>query len=442
MRRSIVGLSVLALAVFATARARAEGASSLQPQVQTVLNDARAAEKAPNADRSQAAANLSLDVTALHRAAAAQSAESAFPDHCLRAVEIESWRLGQIAHPEAGGEFAAQSARVQLALARCAPFVTMAAPPRDAADVAEAASVGATLARNAASALDARRDLRCAGGFSVDDFLHAVVDGRFTSDQLDALRPALSPLIMQYYHLDAFAHRDPSRCDLLDKVEERFSEGWGCRQLYGSIYFQHEYMTRGPELPEACRQMVEYTYPEITAANRERICGVIVANVGKPQEICSQLIPRYMSSYKTETCLDDLKILDVDSETCGRLEPGHGAWYQRCQNYSLFKKAYKAKDPSLCGENEICGSLMGDWRGPVSKGYARRIQAGFCDAMQGYAGEQYAAAALIMRTEEPALSEKGRQWSSTEVGKARGGLSELHERLDALGHRKDLTSDD
>jgi hypothetical protein len=116
------------------------------------------------------------------------------------------------------------------------------------------------------------------------------------------------------------------------------------------------------------------------------VCGVIAKDAGRPEDICAQLTPRYLSGYKLATCVSEWKQLSAETEDdCAAAAPGRPSWYHRCQEYARFKTAYRAKDASLCQGGEVCLALMGRWQGEIAKRYAEKIEAGFCGSMDSYA---------------------------------------------------------
>lgn len=433
MAKSLVGI-FFCLAAAISGPARAEDAGPLRAELGGVLSrveELDAAMKAGPAGVPEKALSLAASVAGLRAAAAREKRESMFPERCLRQVEIEAWELSQAAAPAQ----AAQRERLRGAMNLCTPFVTDARAPVGERALDEMLAAASASADRAESALG-KRELSCADGFKVDGLMRSVAGGDFTRAELNHLRPVLSPLIMQYYHLDAFARRDPAKCDLVDKVEEQFSEGWGCHQLYENLAFHYEYMTRGPKLAETCQAMVRDTYRELSASSRDAVCRIVVENAGKPKELCAQLTPRYLSGYKTESCVDDFTLLSVDNDaTCAATENGRRSWNERCREYASFKRAYRARDPRLCGDLEVCWALMGSWDGPMFKGYARRIQHAFCTAMTGYAHEEIAAAAALLGRSTEASS------PATAVPSKSGAVSALQSRVSALSRRDALASE-
>jgi len=341
-------------------------------------------------------------------------------------VERRAWELGDAANAGRAGEFAARYAA--LAAAARPSGDALRRPDYDEL-VSRAESAVSAVEKEAARAAD---PARCKA-LTIPAVAADLKDNRYTETEMQLIRDRVSNDMMHWYQHMSYQTGDKTLCDQSSVVEGLFmnrssnaskSGGWTCSEWNNEKSFTYALITHGAGLEEHCRTYMAYGYPDMTEASRGEACRIISQNYDDPKVLCAKLVPNHIGPEKLSACLSEFQRYrpnDPD-KVCGTLKGGMPHWEERCRSLTSFANAFSKKDPSLCGDHELCRLYMNDWAA-----YGVRYEAKIKDAMCAIPSE---AAAVDVRQATGLLDTasglaKGSEAREKRLADMRGRLARL-----------------
>jgi cytochrome c peroxidase len=329
--------------------------------------NAQAMRENVEAARRDGGADLSLASACLDRTfAAALSAES-------EASGKDSWSRAE----KAGRALsrAADSCRGVFA-----PGETLAAADRV---LGEAETSIAALTKAAEG--DPRAGARCEKDFTVPRFIAEVSDKKIPEAQLDRIRPLVIQDLLTYYQYNAYAAMDPRVCDRMAPLKKQYfgidrTAPWGCREWYWDMAAANALTTENGRFEEICRHSVAHDYPHMSGDDGLAICGIIAKNVNTPKKMCEGLVPRYMGPETVPACVNEFSRYSRDADI-GKTQSGvPDQLFRRYVALDRYVRAYRGKDPSQCGDSELCKVLLGGGV-KIADRYAAKIRSNVCGVL-------------------------------------------------------------
>lgn len=359
----------------------------------------RGFEEALSAGRTQELAALGKP---LREAARGLREENRSAPSCLRSLESGAWSVADLASAgKSPDRIKTEVQRLWVVTQDCG--LAGRARLSSLSEARWAVATAGSMIAGAEHALS--QGARCGDKkVSVDGIVADISDGKFSVGELEAIQPGIGSSVMHYYQHAVFAGGDPKACDRLKGVDTLFLDdsqvvaklgGWGCREWYNEKAFTQALVSKSKDFGKVCRTYIAQGYPEMSAEDNEAICAAFSPDMSDSPRICKRLIPRYLSENKLEACVSEFDRYKVytDETACKSLESWPGPWLQRCHDYAAYSKAYKAKDPELCKDSELCRLYMGDWSRMFAARYEDLIGKSFCTAI-GRSAELDRSAAL------------------------------------------------
>jgi hypothetical protein len=128
-----------------------------------------------------------------------------------------------------------------------------------------------------------------------------------------------------------------------------------CRSAYREGALVKALVSKDPEWPRLCRDQVP---PDIDGA---AVCELLGAGVDRPERI-AQGVKKLFTTPPTEARLRrtriGLRMLVGDAGACALMDP-RDASKNDCAEYALFRRAWRARDASLCAGGGVCSEMMG-----------------------------------------------------------------------------------
>jgi hypothetical protein len=227
------------------------------------------------------------------------------------------------------------------------------------ADVCDASPMSAVSASTAAA--------RVVQGYSPEALVSAVKQaGGLPSDLAPHVDVLVRPL-MEYFQCAAFARDDRKACLPLAslnmpsqgvKAKENPEAHWdmACEGHYNEMELVRSYATGGAEFKTVCPRALalaeEFEEREFKVEEIPRVCEILDAE-RDIDRACKKLRPMFTTDHLREKCEVTFKRLAAEPDACRSFKQPEVA--ERCLEYAAFKRAWAAKDPSLCAGSTVCG---------------------------------------------------------------------------------------
>lgn len=363
---------------------------------------------------------------AARRASAALPPDERGDIRFLLDVERRAWELGDAASAGKGGELASRYAA--LAAAARPGGDARRSPDYDEL-VSRAESVVTAVEKETARAKDGKR----CGALTIPEVASDLKASRYTPTELEMVRDRVSNDMMHWYQHMSYQTGDKSLCDQSSVVEGLFmnrssnaskSGGWTCAEWNNEKSFTYALITHGAGLEEHCRAYMAHGYPDMSEASRNDACRIIAKNYDDPKTLCAKMVPNHIGPEKLSACLSEFQRYRPNDpeKVCSTLKGGMAHWEERCMSLTSFANAFAKKDPSLCGDHELCRLYMNDWAA-----YGTRYEAKIKDAMCAIPAD---AAAVDARRAAGLLDTAGTLAKGSEARERR--LAEMRGRLARL----------
>jgi cytochrome c peroxidase len=185
--------------------------------------------------------------------------------------------------------------------------------------------------------------------------------------------------VVDFFKYRAFREGNPGLCDGLKSEADPvalYSQVYYCKNWYVEMTLLHGMMTKRADFPKVCRQVA--SFDPGASAQAEPLCSLMAASLDDPPAMCPKLLPRFLYPNWVRACGYLFSAVKGDAVACEPFEE-NPSQIALCKTLNAFTRAYRAKDPALCGGLEPCEVLMG--RGAaVGARVAARIKAKACAA--------------------------------------------------------------
>lgn len=389
----------------------------------TALSRAVAAGDAAQAARLADAVRRGAE--AARRAAAAMPESERGDVRFLFDVERRAWELGAAAE---AGKTAELAPRYEALAAAARPSGESLRKPDYDELVSRAESAVSAVEKASKRAGD---PARCKS-LTIPAVTEELKDGRYTDTELRLVHDRVAEDMMHWYQHTSYMTGDLSLCRQSGVVEGLFmnrssnaskSGGWTCAEWNNEKSFTYALITHGAGLEEHCRSYMAFGYPDMDEAGRAEACRIISQNYDDPKTLCAKLVPNHIGPEKLAACLSEFQRYRPNDpeKVCGALKGAMPHWEERCRALTSFANAYAKKDPSLCGEHELCRLYMNDWAA-YGKRYEAKIKDQMCAIPADAAAEDARAASGLLDTAAALAKDEGRLKRLAEL---RGRLARL-----------------
>ncbi|MBI3554129.1 MAG: hypothetical protein HY077_16655 [Elusimicrobia bacterium] len=223
----------------------------------------------------------------------------------------------------------------------------------------------------------------CRKRFSMDGLMTAVAQGRISAAQASRLGSALSEDAQWYYLAASFAGEPRTRCRQLHALlrimpgAAQTPEG-ECREWYNDLSVGRALILNSPDFGARCRGAVPDIYPRFTADDAAAVCRIFAKYRDDPPRACAALQPRWLNSDLVKACEFQLSHFG-ERDASPPWVSAPDMILKRFGAFAAFRKAHRAGDPSLCGDNVFCRLLMLDGTA-IAQSYADRVRDAVCAA--------------------------------------------------------------
>jgi hypothetical protein len=406
----------------AAASSRDEGIACVREGV-TALSRAVAAQD--SAQVAKLADSVRRGSEAARRAAAALPEAQRGDVRFLFDVERKAWELGDAAGAGRKGDFA----KLYEALANASrPSGDALRKPDYDELVSRAESAVSAVEKASARASDPGRCKTLTVAAVTDD----LKSDRYTDTEMRLIKDRVADDMMHWYQHTSYMTGDLTLCKQSGVVEGLFlnrssnaskSGGWTCSEWNNEKSFTFALITHGAGLEEHCRGYMAYGYPDMTEAGRVEACRIIAQNYDDPKQLCANLVPNHIGPEKLSSCLSEFQRYRPNDpeKVCGALKGSMPHWEERCRSLTSFANAYAKKDPSLCGDHELCRLYMNDWA-PIGKRYEAKIKDAMCAIPSEAAAQDARDAKRLIETASGLAKDEARQKRLSDL---RGRLASL-----------------
>lgn len=184
---------------------------------------------------------------------------------------------------------------------------------------------------------------------------------------------------LQHYHLcDAFSRRNPDSCKGLALYRPKNPHPrmrGDCLHSYTSLIIAYLNISGQPDAAKVCEALpfLDYYLEGLTPRDE---CSF---QMRKADARCKSVLieKKPAGSAESEDCVL-LGILTGDGSVCRLIPDGqkdNGYDKQICLDTAAYRKAFRAKDASLCGDFLVCRMLMGE---KICDRYLARVREEFC----------------------------------------------------------------
>jgi hypothetical protein len=296
-----------------------------------------------------------------------------------------------------------------------APSGTAAAPGGEASSPSASGrfvKIDALLVQLSAAASDMRKFMDGRG--SAEPFSAQRCRDNFTAKDLaSAVLPrAMEHDVVAFQQCRAYAEKNPRLCDGIGeyKFEGRTGKGLAknCRVIISIRGVAQSIISHAPDAMDRCAKFTSEQHQGYEAEQR-KACALMLAeganSPGVPKRAAA-LLP--ITPEHAVEVAKTLGMLIGDEETCAdiRRRIGKGADLDECLSFAAYRKAFAAKDASLCGSSATCRLMMGgagDCGALVSGSYCGAVAGTEFEARRGKTNQENEKAYRRMKAEDDAL---------------------------------------
>jgi hypothetical protein len=212
---------------------------------------------------------------------------------------------------------------------------------------------------------------RCLADFSRERMLGARIDFPIDDDLSDSLR--------RYHECEAFSRKDVGFCRGLNRYSTSKQKDLAdrCRINYNRYVVTQLNITGRPDAAKVCESL-SFSADDLYGTSLREECAW---QTGEPDPNCKDLLAPSLGYTEVKDCLIH-PIYHGDGRVCPLIKKARITCAQCVLNYetmcleaSAYRRAYEAKDASLCGDSLGCRMLMGE---KVCGGRLEEVGARFC----------------------------------------------------------------
>ncbi len=209
----------------------------------------------------------------------------------------------------------------------------------------------------------------CRASFSIDKTLKDLSSGAYSLEDQKTIKEGILLPAGWYFVYKAFAARSPELCSALSPFQYNVSalarlpgEEW-CRHEYKQMVFARELNSPSPRFAEACSSLIDDGYSGLLKDSPDAVaeeCRIIERNRRDAGAACAALAPRFEKPEYIEDCRCGLGEMTGRPDLCTtpRGDPS-GGHAEHHAGFAAFSRAYRAKNPGICGKSLMCRRIMG-----------------------------------------------------------------------------------
>ena len=270
------------------------------------------------------------------------------------------------------------------ALSSALPAVDAPALPADSAEVpARVSAADSTAPPQAPPATDRREPTGTAAPAPPKGTIEEACLDASLERVTQAFRSPVAGDVVRVYVYRALAGGDDQACAPLRGLQYDFSGVSQSAEFFCLDWYHELDLLRSAAEPvdpaalkSACERAIAWSYRDFEPENVRTVCSAIVRDIARPAAICAALTPGFVAPQLRIACEREFRLLGGSTYSCPHLD-GQSWIESRCEEYSRFHQARRAKDPAVCGKHELCRALAGE-AAALARALEERVLARAC----------------------------------------------------------------